>query len=190
MLHAVIPVYLPHDRPKPAINSKREVLLRAASEEAIDYDAIKLNWVTGLGAWGKKSRNIDCTMNWSWIEIIIPGINLITASRQCSMLWSFLCVPSTKHISRQKHKICKQGLTPGCVLQVMILRRCDASIQFELPFHCRIISSQIEMLQFIGKAYSKKLRSNATIIWINLSWEQTKLVGDFYQKVSSSSSWK
>lgn len=40
------------------------------------------------------------------------------------------------------------------------------------------------MLQFIGKASSKKLRSNATIIWINLSWEQTKLVGDFYQKVS------
>lgn len=43
MLHAVIPVYLPHDRPKPAINSKREVLLRVASEEAIDYDATKLN---------------------------------------------------------------------------------------------------------------------------------------------------
>lgn len=86
MLHAVIPVYLPHDRPKPAINSKREVLLRAASEEAIDYDAIKLNWVTGLGACGKKSRNIDYTMKRSWIEIIIPGINLITASRQCSML--------------------------------------------------------------------------------------------------------
>lgn len=64
MLHAVIPVYLPHDRPKPAINSKREVLLRAASEEAIDYDATKFNWVTGLGACEKKqSRNVDCPMN-------------------------------------------------------------------------------------------------------------------------------